>query len=51
MSQSYAVPGFGLETTTSRTFEEGVIELSKGERGDIPGGKIDVVSISFRLPS
>ena len=32
-------------------FEEGVIEFSKSERGDIPGGKIDVVSISFRLPS
>jgi hypothetical protein len=29
-------------------FEEGVIDLSKGERGDILSGKIGVVSISFR---
>jgi hypothetical protein len=29
-------------------FEEGVIDLSKGERGDILSDKIDVVSISFR---
>jgi hypothetical protein len=29
-------------------FEEGVMDLSKGERGDILSGKIDVVSISFR---
>jgi hypothetical protein len=29
-------------------FEEGVIGLSKGERGDILSGTIDVVSISFR---
>ena len=29
-------------------FEEGVIDLSKGERGDILSGNIDVVSISFR---
>jgi hypothetical protein len=32
-------------------FEEGVIDLSKGERGDILSGKIDVVSISFRETS
>jgi hypothetical protein len=29
-------------------FEEGVIDLSKGERGDILSGIVDVVSISFR---
>jgi hypothetical protein len=29
-------------------FEEGVIDLSKGERGDILSGTVDVVSISFR---
>jgi hypothetical protein len=29
-------------------FEEGVIELPKGERGDILSGTVDVVSISFR---
>ncbi len=29
-------------------FEEGVIDLSKGERGDILSGTADVVSISFR---
>jgi hypothetical protein len=29
-------------------FEEGVIDRSKGERGDILSGRIDVVSISFR---
>ena len=32
-------------------FEQDVIELPKGERGDIPSGKIHVISISFRLPS
>ena len=29
-------------------FEEGLIDLSKGERGDIFSGTVDVVSISFR---
>jgi len=29
-------------------FEEGLIDLSKGERGDILSGTVDVVSISFR---
>jgi predicted RecA/RadA family phage recombinase len=29
-------------------FEEGVIDLPKGERGDILSGAFDVVSISFR---
>jgi AraC-like ligand binding domain len=29
-------------------FEEGVIDLPKGERGDILSGTVDVVSISFR---
>src|SRR5437870_10834012 len=29
-------------------FEEGVIDLSKGERGDILSGTAGVVSISFR---
>jgi hypothetical protein len=29
-------------------FEEGRIELPKGERGDILSGTVDVVSISFR---
>ena len=29
-------------------FEEGVIDLPKGERGDILSGAVDVVSISFR---
>jgi len=29
-------------------FEEGVIDLSHGERGDILSGTVDVVSISFR---
>jgi quercetin dioxygenase-like cupin family protein len=29
-------------------FEEGVIDLSKGERDDILSGTVDVVSISFR---
>jgi AraC-like ligand binding domain len=32
-------------------FEEGVIDLSKGERGDILSGTVDVVSISFRETS
>ena len=29
-------------------FEEGVIDLPRGERGDILSGTVDVVSISFR---
>src|SRR5271168_5427857 len=29
-------------------FEEGVIDLPKGERGDILSGTVDVVSMSFR---
>ena len=29
-------------------FEEGTIDLPKGERGDILSGTVDVVSISFR---
>jgi hypothetical protein len=29
-------------------FEEGVIDLSGGERGDILSGTVSVVSISFR---
>ena len=29
-------------------FEEGVIDLPKGERGDILSGTVNVVSISFR---
>ena len=29
-------------------FEEGVIDLPKGERGDILSGTVDVASISFR---
>ena len=29
-------------------FEEGVIDLSKGERGDILSGTVGVASISFR---
>ncbi len=29
-------------------FEEGVIDLSNGERGDILSGTVDVLSISFR---
>ena len=29
-------------------FEEGMIDLPKGERGDILSGTVDVVSISFR---
>lgn len=29
-------------------FEEGVIDLPKGERGDILSGTVGVVSISFR---
>ena len=32
-------------------FEEGVIDLPKGERGDILSGTVDVVSISFRETS
>jgi hypothetical protein len=29
-------------------FEEGLINLSRGERGDILSGTVDVISISFR---
>ena len=29
-------------------FEEGILDLSKGERGDILSGTVDVSSISFR---
>jgi hypothetical protein len=30
------------------SFEEGVIDLSKGARGDILSNTLDVISISFR---
>ena len=29
-------------------FEEGMIDLSKGDRGDVLSGKVDALSISFR---